>query len=351
MTHQAKPTCQQFQQDYHALVIFKRKLEAAFQAGIPTKNFVFAKRLRKALAPKVRDLQERVPITYHRAKELMGEEMLGQEEVEKAFGTKIAHKEIPRIPFTRKELEKAKELGEKLILRMPGYTIASLIAVMKERAYTDEVRKQGGIRLLVEGLNKKYFAKDKTKLEWVLVSSRPLEHSYAKTSPVQLKILIDYLEHVIYKSHPLPEKYQAPITNFKKEYEEKITALIGISKEQLETKTDQEIDDLIYEEIDESSWRLKLISWLKEQPVVSLFTHSPVEWYYDACLRYLHANTSTQQEKLKNEFNNYTRIFYSPLHSNTYFLRAGVLSHDGFGMENSLIDHRRTFLGISFSRR
>jgi hypothetical protein len=48
----------------------------------------------------------------------MGEkEFMGPDEIKKAFGVEIAESEIPNIPFSEAELERAKKLGQFLVLR------------------------------------------------------------------------------------------------------------------------------------------------------------------------------------------------------------------------------------------
>ena len=59
---------------------------------------------------------ENIPATQAEACEIMGVDFLGPEAVEKTFGTKLA--QVPAIPFTRKELEAAKQRGEYLHLEV-----------------------------------------------------------------------------------------------------------------------------------------------------------------------------------------------------------------------------------------
>src|SRR3989339_855277 len=55
-------------------------------------------------------------IEFQEAKELLGEDLIGPEEVEKTWG--VRPEEIPDIPFSREELERAKEMGQMLVLRV-----------------------------------------------------------------------------------------------------------------------------------------------------------------------------------------------------------------------------------------
>ncbi len=54
-----------------------------------------------------------------KAREIMGErEVMGPEEVKKAFGIEVPESEVPPIPFNETELKRAKELGQFLVLRV-----------------------------------------------------------------------------------------------------------------------------------------------------------------------------------------------------------------------------------------
>ena len=55
-------------------------------------------------------------IEFQEARELLGEDLIGPEEIEKTWG--VRPEEIPDIPFSREELERAKEMGQMLLLRV-----------------------------------------------------------------------------------------------------------------------------------------------------------------------------------------------------------------------------------------
>ncbi len=67
-----------------------------------------------------------------KAQEIMGEnEVMGPSEVEKAFGIKIEESEIPNIPFTEAQLERAKELGQFLVLRVDKAQDKKTLSMLK----------------------------------------------------------------------------------------------------------------------------------------------------------------------------------------------------------------------------
>ena len=50
------------------------------------------------------------------AKEMLGKDYMGPEKIEKTFGIKVALEDIPDMPYSPDDLEKAKENGEMLVL-------------------------------------------------------------------------------------------------------------------------------------------------------------------------------------------------------------------------------------------
>src|SRR3990172_4855204 len=61
-------------------------------------------------------------IEFQEAKEIFGKDFLGPEAAEATFGVELSQDELEQIeaiPFTREELEQAKQLGMMLVLRVP----------------------------------------------------------------------------------------------------------------------------------------------------------------------------------------------------------------------------------------
>lgn len=62
-----------------------------------------------------------MPISFEEAKEIMEDDFMGPEDIGKTFGPFVKPEKVPNIPFTKNQLEKAKELGQFLILRVDKY--------------------------------------------------------------------------------------------------------------------------------------------------------------------------------------------------------------------------------------
>ena len=130
------------------------------------------------------------------AREILGQDVLGPEEIETAFGFRPA--DIPPLPYSRAELEKAKQLGEMLVLRT-NKDVTGAPFTMKSLQQTMSLRLQqaGKGKVLYDTdwyKNEDFFIKDTPKIEWRLVSKDVLPDSTSKDYVDQTKVLRDHLQ-------------------------------------------------------------------------------------------------------------------------------------------------------------
>ena len=111
--------------------------------------------------------------SYEQAQEIMGEDFYGAEEIKNAFGFEIVESEIPPITYSLETLEKAKELGEMLILRVGRdgdgnpLTMEKINKIMEERMDKD---KDGKLLYAVSWYKEEtFYKKILLKTEWKLV--------------------------------------------------------------------------------------------------------------------------------------------------------------------------------------
>ena len=108
------------------------------------------------------------------AKEILQENYLGPEAIEKAFGIRLNPENIPPILFTKEELERAKELGQSLILRMDKAPDGQPLTMQKmqellQPQFTSEAK--GKILDNTDWYqNEDFFTKETPKLHWALAS-------------------------------------------------------------------------------------------------------------------------------------------------------------------------------------
>ncbi len=128
------------------------------------------------------------------ARELLGDRVFGPEEVEKTFGFKPEN--IPPILYSRQDFEKAKELGEMLILRMDkdkdGNPLTmQRIQVLLEPSLVAEGKGKVGYSDWSQS-TESFETLDTPKLEWKLVSMDLLSGSTNKDYIEQTALLRDY---------------------------------------------------------------------------------------------------------------------------------------------------------------
>jgi len=161
------------------------------------------------------------------AKEVMGEEFFGFQEVKKAFGIEINPEGIPEIPFSREELEKAKELNQFLVLRVnmasdgKPLTLRKINEILKGKVsdgskllYADDGT--GKIKSDSWYKDEDFPKTDKPKLAWALVSKEVIPNSTNKNYLNQTEELVEYLRNQVFKGEEVPEEYQEGIEEFKK---------------------------------------------------------------------------------------------------------------------------------------
>jgi hypothetical protein len=162
------------------------------------------------------------------AKEVMGEEFFGFQEVKKAFGIEINPEDIPGIPFSIEELEKAKKINQFLVLRVnmasdgKPLTLRKINEILKGKVsdgskllYADDGT--GKIKSDSWYKDEDFPKTDKPKLAWALVSKEVISNSTSKNYLQQTEGLADYLKNQVFKGEEMPSEYQESIEEFEKE--------------------------------------------------------------------------------------------------------------------------------------
>ena len=161
-----------------------------------------------------RELQE--------AKEILKEDFLGPEAVEKAFGIKLSPEEIPEIPFSKEDLEKAKELGQFLILRADKAPDGEPLTMKKmDELLQPTFNKENEGKILFNTdwyENEDFSTKETPQARWSLVSKEAIPDSLDKNYLEQTETLVEYIEKNI-DSDTIPE-YSEAIKKFNDQKEE-----------------------------------------------------------------------------------------------------------------------------------
>lgn len=135
-------------------------------------------------------------LDFREAREFLGKDFFGPEEVKETYGVDIAPEELPPLP-SRQELEKAKELGERLILRVREDNERNPITMeYMQKLLEPKFSKAGKGKILYNTdwyKDESFYTADTSKLEWKFVSKNILPGSVSKNYIEQTHLLRDYL--------------------------------------------------------------------------------------------------------------------------------------------------------------
>lgn len=156
-------------------------------------------------------------VTYPEARDIMGSEnFYGRPDIQLVFGITIRIEDIPEIPFSRHELERAKLLGQELVLYI-NKTENGLPLTVEEmsKLYYQNYNKKNQ---LVSSNWYKYnsYIKDEVpRVGWRLSSKVPEEMFTNKNYMEQIQVFIDKLRNEIFPEG-VPILYQEAIHEFEK---------------------------------------------------------------------------------------------------------------------------------------
>ena len=159
-------------------------------------------------------------ISMESAEKILGQESFhGPSAVEQTFGIKIPESEVPPIPFTAEDLERAKELGQMLILRVDTAPDGQPLTMEKmHELLQDKFTKEGKGKVLYDTAgwkkDKDFFIKETPELRWALVSKEVIPNSTSKNYLQQTEIISDYLRNTVFKDKTLPTEYAEAIKEF-----------------------------------------------------------------------------------------------------------------------------------------
>lgn len=276
---------------------------------------------RTEVAPKTK-LEEPLAEQIKVAVEKLGKEnVFGPKEIEKIFDVRLT--EVPGIPFSVEELERAKKLGQMLLLRIDKtaegkpMSLEAMAEVMTKR-WKDEGK--GDLLGTVDGWKRSVgedrFTTESPRAGWALVSRDVLPESLSKNYIEQTEVIVETLKSKVFKDLKIPEEYKKAIA----EFESKKAKLAELVNEDWE-KAAKELTEL-------------KISQMTRQTFSETIYDLAV--YYDANNKRLLSDTSTWSSSL----------------SPGGFV-MGLGRFDAKGVYGNWWDPgaRRGYLGVSLSRR
>ena len=152
------------------------------------------------------------------AKERFGEDFFGEEQVEKAFGITLAPEDVPDIPFEQAELEKAKELGQMLVLRVDRAADGTPLTMQKMQELLQPQFDTAGSGKVLYNTDwykgEDFFTKETPQLSWALVGKQVLPDSTSKNYLQQTELIAEYLTKKVFVGGAIPQEYQAALDEF-----------------------------------------------------------------------------------------------------------------------------------------
>jgi hypothetical protein len=163
------------------------------------------------------------------AERIMGREnLLGPADVEKVFGIKLDR--VPDVPFTKEELERAKKLGQQLILqvdtmkvaekRLMGRSPETSAPLTLENLKKRFEKAHDGKRMFYDQSwydGEDFFKSEKPRAGWKLTSKEVLADSTSKNYLQQTDLLASYLSKEVFKGSKVPPEYESAISEFNRE--------------------------------------------------------------------------------------------------------------------------------------
>ena len=157
-------------------------------------------------------------ITVEQAETILGPDCHGPEAVEQTFGIKIPEAEVPAIPFTAADLERAKALGQMLVLRADTAPDGQPLTMKKmDELLRDRFAKEKKGKVLYNTDWYKYesfFTEQPPKLRWALVSKDTIPNSTSQNYLEQTQTLADYLTNDVFNGKAMPKEYAEAIAEF-----------------------------------------------------------------------------------------------------------------------------------------
>ena len=192
------------------------------------------------------------------------ENVFGPKEVEKTFGVRL--REVPEIPFSVEELERAEKMGQMLVLRVDKTEDGkpmSLSAMNGILATRWEKEKKGGLLNTADGwrdavTGEKDFAEVAPRSGWALVSKDLLPESTSKNYIEQTEVIVKALREKAFKDIDLPEEYEEAIREFEAN-KDRLTKLMSENWEQAAKELSElKINQLARQSIQETIYDLAI---------------------------------------------------------------------------------------------
>ncbi len=193
---------------------FLRALENVYTASTPVeaqKTLEYVQHLKGHLEWQIDQFLNEFEASPEKAREILGDDFYGKEEIKVTYGFDLSDADIPPIPYSAEELEWAKEQGMMLMLfldkdeegnPLTGKQINSIVtSLLPQTNHTSKNRKSPAeTKTFVSDTDKhhyehkNFYLTETASRGWRLISKNLLPGSTDKTYIEQTKVLRTYLE-------------------------------------------------------------------------------------------------------------------------------------------------------------
>lgn len=239
------------------LSVLKESLIKALDEGDMQK----AGKLKAEIKPHLKVLQGEYATSFKDAREVMGEDFLGPEEVEKVFGIHVEKKDIPEVQFTRKDLERARELGQFLVLRVNETKEGEPLSI-KEMGARTKVDIVGDREILTDDVT----VENVPQAGWALVTKKLVPLSKNREYFEQVGALAQYLHAQVFKDKTVPEVYQEALNEYAKENLAITRAINSMQTDALYDITELQITKLLMPTASEAIYDMLMYTSSRNEP-------------------------------------------------------------------------------------
>ena len=252
----------------------------------------------------VQKIQGSISEQMEKAKNIMGgNNFFGPKAVKDTFDIDVNPLLIPPIPFSKKELRKAKKQGQFLVLRVSKTNDGEPLTMQKMEMI--EASGKSGMPIISNSLrwfeNEDFFKKETSEVQWALVSRDVVPGTTSANYHRQAENVMEYLENTVFANTKTPDIYQKAIDEFRRKRDS--------------SKLDK------------------------------LTRHLPVEVFYDLLIR--DKNTPANYKRLLSDKWTFTR----GVSFNGNFVSIGPFTHNGINIANKYDAHKNHgALGVLLNR-
>ena len=164
-------------------------------------------------------------ISLEEAETILGKEnFFGPQEIRNVFGTEF--KEVPPIPFSKEELERARELGQQLILQVDKMEGSGnkMVPITQRSLHSKYLRTEkqieGEYEFLFDddgGVMRKFTVPVKPRLGWRLTTFTIPPETTGKDYVGQTSALAEYLKDKVFLGEEVPDQYKNAIEQFERQ--------------------------------------------------------------------------------------------------------------------------------------